>query len=165
MPALTFGFITQQASFGGSRLYNRPEVLLTQAAARHRQRVKRRDTLFTHVTDVRHDNKDATMRGRLRGVETRDGPADRYAVPGFHLQVAALSLKTGATLTCHLSDCTARPASALHTLTRNDQRGLTSGETQACSQCGAVVLASSNHGEIFRRLVQQKEKSLFSLET
>lgn len=104
------------------------------------------------------------MRGMLRGVETRDGPADRYAVPGFHLQVAALSLKTGARLTCHLSDCTARPTSALQTLMRNDLRGLTSGETQACSQCGAVVMASSNHGEIFRRLEQQNHHLVWKRE-
>lgn len=57
------------------------------------------------MKDARHDNKDVSVcTDSQENWSHVTGPTDRCAVPAFHLQVAALSLKTGASLTCHLSE-------------------------------------------------------------
>lgn len=90
-------------------------------------RLKDRERLFTNKKGVRHGSKDVYNVGTL---EARDSPADRCAVTAFHLQVAALSLKTVTNLTCHLSACSAL---SVHSHAQNDQRGFLGVRIQARS--------------------------------
>lgn len=71
-------------------------------------------------------NKGLPWRRGSRGFGT-----DRCAVLAFHLQVAALSLKPGASLTCHLSDRSA----FLRVLARSGTRGAIGGRAE---QLGAA---------------------------